>query len=109
MSDYNQALSRAAAIEPIDAPYTFADAVGAAEEARSSRRLGYRTKSLVRPEHVAALRAVLTPTPQELARARAIVTAFEAARDQGADRVLVDGLWVEVPTYRHALQLLTAA
>lgn len=62
------------------------------DELDYARRLGYRTKSVVCPEHVAALRGVLTPTPQELARARAIVTAFEAARDQGADRVLVDGL-----------------
>jgi citrate lyase subunit beta/citryl-CoA lyase len=100
---------RAAAIEPIDAPYTFADAEGAVEEARKSRRLGYRTKSLVRPEHAAPLRLVLTPTTQELARARRIVTAFEAARDQGAERVLVDGLWVEVPTYQSALRLLASA
>ena len=99
---------RAAAIEPIDAPYTFADPEGAAEEARSSRRLGYRTKSLVRPEHAAPLRKVLTPTAQELARARKIVTAFESARDQGDDRVLVDGQWVEVPTYQNALRLLAA-
>lgn len=35
---------RAAAIEPVDTPYTFADASGAVAEARYARRLGYRTK-----------------------------------------------------------------
>jgi citrate lyase subunit beta / citryl-CoA lyase len=39
---------RAAAIEPVDAPYGFADVEGAAEEARYARRLGYRTKGVVR-------------------------------------------------------------
>jgi citrate lyase subunit beta/citryl-CoA lyase len=100
---------RAAAIEPVDAPYTFADVEGAVEEARKSRRLGYKTKSAVRPEHAARLREVLAPSSQELAQARKLVTAFEAARQQGDDRALVDGQWVEVPTYRNALRLLAAA
>src|SRR5438067_8411182 len=47
---------RAAGIEPIDAPYTFADADGAAREARYARRLGYRCKSLVRADHVGVIR-----------------------------------------------------
>ena len=55
---------RAAGIEPIDAPYTFSDVDGAVREAHASRRLGYRSKSLVRPEHAAALNAALTRTPK---------------------------------------------
>jgi citrate lyase subunit beta / citryl-CoA lyase len=97
---------RAAAIEPVDAPYTFADAEGAAQEARYSRRLGYRTKSLVRPEHVAAVREALTPTALEIEQARKIVAAFEAARSRGEERALVDGLWIEVPTYMNAKRLI---
>jgi citrate lyase subunit beta/citryl-CoA lyase len=97
---------RAAGIEPIDAPFTFADVDGAVREARHARRLGYRSKSLVRPEHAAALNRALTPDADELRRAEAIVTAFEAARSRGEDRALVDGLWVEVPTWRNALRLI---
>lgn len=97
---------RAAGIEPVDAPYTFADAEGAAQEARYSRRLGYRTKSAVRPEHVAAVRAALTSTALEIEQARKIVAAFEAARARGEERVLVDGLWIEVPTYLNARRLI---
>lgn len=100
---------RAAAIEPIDAPYTFADAEGAVREARYARRLGYRCKSLVRPEHAGPLNAALTPDATEIARATAIVAAFEAARTRGEDRALVDGLWVEVPTYRNAQRLIDRA
>lgn len=97
---------RAAGIEPIDAPYTFSDADGAAAEARYARRLGYRAKSLVRPGHVAAIRAALVPSGEQVAHAERLVAAFEAARARGEDRALVDGLWVEVPTYLSAKRML---
>jgi citrate lyase subunit beta / citryl-CoA lyase len=100
---------RAGRIEPIDAPYTFSDSEGALRETRFSRRLGYRSKSLVLPEHAAVLNAVLTPDADELRVARTIVDSFDAARARGEDRVLVEGLWVEVPTYRNARRLLERA
>jgi citrate lyase subunit beta / citryl-CoA lyase len=100
---------RAARIEPIDAPYTFSDSEGAVRETRFARRLGYRSKSLVLPEHAAALNDVLTPSADELRHARTIVDSFDSARARGEDRVLVEGLWVEVPTYRNARRLLERA
>ena len=100
---------RAASIEPIDAPYTFGDTEGAVREARYARRLGYRCKSLVRPEHAQALNAAQTPSDDDVCRASAIVDAFQTARARGEDRALVDGLWVEVPTYRNARRLLERA
>ena len=100
---------RAAGVEPVDAPFTFSDVDGAVREAHYARRLGYRSKSLVRPEHAAPLNAALTPDDTALRHARALVSAFEAARARGEDRVLVDGLWVEVPAYRNALRLIERA
>jgi citrate lyase subunit beta/citryl-CoA lyase len=100
---------RAAAVEPVDAPYTFGDAEGAAQEARQARRLGYRAKALVRRDHAEAINAALTPGVEEIRRASAMVQAFEAARERGEDRALVEGLWVEVPTYRNAQRLLDRA
>lgn len=100
---------RAARIEPIDAPYTFSDPEGAAAEARYARRLGYRCKSLVRVGHAAVVLAALVPTDDEIRLARQRVTAFEAARSAGHERALVDGLWVEVPTYLNARRMLEQA
>ena len=100
---------RAAAIEPIDAPYTFSDVEGAVRETRYARRLGYRCKALVRPEHAGPINAALTPSDDELRRAGKMVESFEAARARGEDRALVDGLWVEVPTYRNARRLVERA
>jgi len=100
---------RAAAIEPIDAPYTFTDLDGAVRETRYARRLGYRCKSVVRVEHVAAINGALTPSAADIDKARRIVAAFEAARARGEERALVDGLWVEVPACRNAQRLLERA
>jgi citrate lyase subunit beta / citryl-CoA lyase len=100
---------RAADIEPIDAPYTFSDTEGAVREARYAQRLGYRCKSLVCPEHAQALNVALTPSDDDLRRATAMIEAFEAARARGEDRALVEGLWVEVPTYRNACSLAERA
>ena len=100
---------RAAAIEPIDAPYTFSDTEGAVREARYSLRLGYRCKAVVRPEHVRAINTALSPSDHDVRRAGAIVDGFETARARGEDRALVDGLWVEMPTYRNARRIIERA
>jgi citrate lyase subunit beta/citryl-CoA lyase len=100
---------RAAGIEPVDAPYTFNDIEGAVRETRFSRRLGYRSKSLVLPEHAKALNAALTPNADELRYAQTVVDRFDSARARGEDRALVGGLWAEVPTYRTARSLIERA
>jgi citrate lyase subunit beta / citryl-CoA lyase len=100
---------RAAGIEPVDAPFTFADENAATQEARYARRLGYRCKSTVTPDHVHGLIEALTPSPGEIAHARLLVTAFEAGRAKGEDRVRLGEHWIEVPTYLNAKRLLTRA
>ena len=100
---------RAASIEPIDAPYTFSDSEGAVREACYAHRLGYQCKALVRSDHAQPLNAALTPSDDDVRRATAIVECFEAARARGEERALVDGLWVEVPTYRNARRLIDRA
>jgi citrate lyase subunit beta / citryl-CoA lyase len=100
---------RALGIEPIDAPFTFADAQACEREARRSRKLGYRSKSVVLPDHVAVIHDVFTPSEEELTHAREMVQAFEQARAEGKDRALVKGLWIEPPTYLNAKRLLERA
>ena len=100
---------RAAGIEPIDAPYTFTDVEGAVAEARFARRIGYRSKSLVRADHAAAINAALTPSVEECDKARRLIAAFDAGRARGEERVLVDGLWVEVPMMLTAQRMLARA
>ena len=99
---------RAAGVEAIDCPYTFSDVRGATADARRAKRLGYRAKSLVAPEHAKAINRVFTPQPAEIARARRIVAAFEKARAAGRERASVNGALIEVPAYAAAKRLLDA-
>lgn len=99
----------AAGVLSIDCPYTFADAEGCAADARRARSLGYVAKAAVHPAHVAVINAAMTPSSAEVSQARSVVSAFEAARRRGEDRVEVDGLMVEMPTYLSAQRLLARA
>jgi len=99
----------AAGIVAIDAPYTWRDAEGLERDTRWARRLGYKAKSCVAPEHAAIVNRVLTPSAEEIARARQIVAAFETARAAGRDRAEFDGSLVEVPTYSNMKRLLARA
>jgi citrate lyase subunit beta / citryl-CoA lyase len=96
----------AAGVLAIDCPYTYADPGRAEADTRFARRLGYKAKSIVDPGQVSLVNAVLTPSAEEAAQARRVVAAFEDARAQGLDRAEVDGLMVEVPTYRSARRLI---
>jgi citrate lyase subunit beta/citryl-CoA lyase len=100
---------RAAGVVAVDCPYTFSDAEGVERETRWARRLGYVAKSLVDPSHAAIVNSVLTPGEEELRRARAVVAAFEAARERGGGRAELDGALVEMPAYANAKRLIVRA
>jgi citrate lyase subunit beta/citryl-CoA lyase len=99
---------RAAGVEAIDCPYTFSDVKGAVADARYAKSLGYRMKSLVAPEHAAAINKVLGISEREFGAAIRIVNAFEKARKSGRERARVDGRLVEVPVYSAAKRLLAS-
>ncbi|OYU48764.1 MAG: CoA ester lyase [Rhizobiales bacterium PAR1] len=99
----------AAGVVAIDCPYTFTGLIEAEADMRFARSLGYKAKSLVHGAQIDLVNRLLTPSPEEIVLAQRRVTAFEAARAAGLDRVDVDGLMVEVPTYRAAKRLLTRA
>jgi len=99
----------AAGVLSVDCPYTFADVAGAEADARAARAMGYVAKSAVNPAHVAGINAVMTPSFEEVRRAQDMIKAFEGARLKGLDRVEVDGLVVEMPTYLSAQRLLARA
>jgi citrate lyase subunit beta/citryl-CoA lyase len=99
----------AAGVVAIDCPFTFGDLAAAEADLRRARALGFKAKSVVDRAQVALVNRLLTPGAEEVARARRMVAAFEAARARGEDRAEVDGLFVEVPTYLAAQRLLRRA
>jgi citrate lyase subunit beta/citryl-CoA lyase len=96
----------AAGAVSIDCPYTFTDAEGLEAETRHARRLGYTAKSCVRPDHAAAINGWLSPTVEEVDRARRIVATFETA---DSAHVELDGVMLELPMISNAKRLLARA
>ncbi|MFO1329809.1 MAG: CoA ester lyase [Rubrivivax sp.] len=104
--------ARAAGIQPIGFVASIAG-LGNVDEFRRTldraRALGFRGAVVVHPKFVDAVNDCYTPSDAQLAGARAIVDAFEAADAQGLGAVRVGELMVDKPVYRRALQRLAEA
>lgn len=70
-----------------------------------ARRLGFGGKLAIHPRQVAAINGAFTPTPAEVAWARRVVAAYDAAPG-GAARV--DGRMVDRPVVERARRVLRA-
>ncbi|GAC1344808.1 MAG: CoA ester lyase [Acetobacteraceae bacterium] len=74
-----------------------------------ARAMGYTGKLCIHPAQIETVNAVFTPTEAELARARRIVDAFDAAERAGAAAVSVDGAMIDYPVVLKARRMLDAA
>jgi citrate lyase subunit beta/citryl-CoA lyase len=98
----------AAGTAPIDTVFTnFRDLEGLRAEAVAARRDGFLGKMAIHPAQAPIINEVFTPTPEALARARAILAAFAAA--PGAGVVALDGEMLDRPHQLRAERLLARA
>lgn len=92
------AAAAAAGLEAIDAA-TFAD-VKSEEAARADaligREFGFAGKLVFHPNQIAPVNEVFTPTPEEVAHARRVIAAYEAAAAKGQGTAVVDGVFIAV-------------
>jgi citrate lyase subunit beta/citryl-CoA lyase len=93
---------RAAGRVAIDCPFNYRDPLAQAADLVWARRIGLKAKCAVYPAQVAAIHAALTPSSEQLDRARAMVASFEASRRGEA----TTGPSVESPDYHTARRLL---
>jgi crotonobetainyl-CoA:carnitine CoA-transferase CaiB-like acyl-CoA transferase/citrate lyase beta subunit len=103
--------SRRAGLEP---PHdgvhpSFRDLDALRAEAEQAKALGFVGKHAIHPAQVPAIREVFVPGPDELARARRVLDAFEAGERDGVANVPVDGKLVDYPVAEHARRTLAAA
>lgn len=82
---------------------------GYSEEARMARRLGFIGKSCVHPRQVALANAAFAASDAELAQARRIVEAAQAAHAQSRGAFVVDGRMIDLPFLKRAQALLATA
>lgn len=95
---------------PLDAIYaTLHDEAGLFADARYARSIGMKGKYVVHPDQVGPVNQVFAPAPEELAAARRIVNAYDAAMRGGIGVIDVDGQLVDVPVANRARDLLAYA
>jgi citrate lyase subunit beta / citryl-CoA lyase len=98
----------AAEVAPIDTVFTnFRDTAGLTAECTAARRDGFTGKLAIHPDQVAPINAAFTPTPEAIARAKAIIDAFAANPELGV--IGIAGEMIDRPHIRRAERLLASA
>ena len=93
--------ARAASLDAIDGPYpNFHDDAGFRREALRARSLGMIGKWAIHPSQIGAAQEVFSPTPDQVAYARKVATAFRAAEAEGIGSVQIDGTMVDLAVVR---------
>jgi citrate lyase subunit beta/citryl-CoA lyase len=104
-------VSRAAGLEPpIDTVWPHLDdEAGLLAEARQARAMGYQGKLAIHPKQLEIVNRTFSPTPEEIAFAKKVCEAFDAAEASGSSALVVDGVFVDYPVVNRARALLRAA
>ena len=93
--------ARAFGKRAIDGPFGgIRDPEGLAQACRVGRAMGFDGKWCIHPAQVPAVNATFVPTDRELARAQAVVAAYDRAAREGSGAVSVDGTMVDVASVR---------
>jgi citrate lyase subunit beta / citryl-CoA lyase len=100
--------SRAAGIgPPIDGVFpSLDDEDGLRASSLRGRSLGFFGRSVLHPRQLAVVHDVFTPSDEDLAYARRLVSALEAAETSGSGALQVDGEFVDLAIARRAQALL---
>ena len=97
--------ARSAGVAAYDTPFlALEDEAGLVADARRALDFGFDGKLAIHPKQVAPVRAIFTPSAEELERARAIVRA-----GHGGGVAVVDGAMVDAPIFAAARRVLARA
>jgi citrate lyase subunit beta/citryl-CoA lyase len=89
--------ARAHSLTVIDGVFNeIADTAGFEAVCRQGRALGFDGKTLIHPSQIEGCNNIFSPDPQEVARARAILAAFEKPENKGKGAIALDGRMVEL-------------
>jgi citrate lyase subunit beta / citryl-CoA lyase len=79
---------------------------GLRRDAVQARRLGFTGKSLIHPGQIETVNDVFSPSAAEVAYARRVVGAFDAAQSKGLGAVALDGKLLDQPIVERARRTL---
>ena len=102
------AAARANGLRCIDGPYAgYKDMAGLERACRIARVMGFDGKQCIHPGQLAIVNSVFAPTADEVARATAVVEAYEAAVKSGRGAVGHDGKMIDMANIRMARAVLS--
>jgi citrate lyase beta subunit len=101
------AAARANGLRSMDGPYSaFKDLTGLERASRIARALGFDGKQCIHPAQLAVVNAVFGPSEEEVARAEAVVRAYEDAVAAGKGVATHDGRMIDAASLRMARAIL---
>ena len=103
-------VAAALGLAAIDTPYPdYQDAKGLVAEASLARAMGFAGKYAIHPGQIAAIIRAFTPTREQVAAARAVIVAADAAGGDGRGAIGVAGAMVDAPVIAQARRIIEAA
>jgi citrate lyase subunit beta/citryl-CoA lyase len=105
-------VARLAGAQPLGTVASIADyrdLPGMTAAVRQARQMGFMGAACIHPAQVAPLNAGFAPGPEEVAAARRVLAAYEAAVAEGRASVGVEGRMVDIPGAERARRLLARA
>lgn len=80
-----------------------------AASAKRGRKFGFGGKLCIHPSQVPLTNAIFSPSAEEIAHARAVVAAFEAAEASGSASIQLDGYFIDYPIVYKSQRILALA
>ena len=102
--------ARAHGLRPLDGPFgDFRDADGYRAQAKRAAVLGCEGKWAIHPSQVTLANDVFSPAEAEVAEARRVLVAMEAAIAEGKGAVALDGRLIDIASIKQAKNLVDKA
>jgi len=102
--------ARAAGLRPIDGPFAdYSDAAGLELAARRAAVMGCDGKWAIHPSQIDPINAIFSPAEDEIAEARELLEAWDAAAKAGRGAATHKGRMIDVANVRQARTLVTKA
>jgi citrate lyase subunit beta/citryl-CoA lyase len=101
------AAARAYGLRAIDGPYAgYKDTAGLEQSSRIARVMGFDGKQCIHPSQIPVVHQIFSPSPGEVAHARAVVEAYDEAAKAGRGAIGKDGKMIDFANVRMARALL---
>lgn len=100
----------AAGVQPLDTVYVdYTDLDGLRAESREAAEMGFTGKMTIHPAQIEVVNAAFTPSAEEIAESRELLSAFEENRAAGRAAFSFRGQMVDAPHVERARRILDIA